>query len=245
MKHVHFFGCSFTAGDELANDEFFPWAKECTSAEEYYNARNPILSDKQIYQQYTDACKLLAYPNLLSSDEITTYNHARLGASVKECVFLLMQAFNSNQPIDQVFFQIPPYPREMVMGDSDVNSIQLATVGRADNNDRYSGYVKQKLVSHQFYHWATEDLMDIIAISHYVRSRNIPFHLINFTNELTSRTNFLPNFAKFLKKEIMQSIDIVDLSQILNPANKLAGYHFNLIEHKRIKEHLLPIIQAG
>lgn len=29
MTNIHFFGCSFTAGDELTDDYFFPWKKDC------------------------------------------------------------------------------------------------------------------------------------------------------------------------------------------------------------------------
>lgn len=244
MKHVHFFGCSFTAGDELADDDFFPWAKECPNEEEYYKVRQPILSNKDFYKKYTDACKLLSYPNLINNDKIKTYNHARLGASVKECVFHLMRAFNSADKIDQVFFQIPPYPRELIMGVEDVSSLQLSNIGILNSKDQYTNYMKQKILSHRFYQWAAEDLMDIISIRHYVKSRNIPFNIIIFSNELAYRLNFLPNYAKFLKKEISQVDDIIDLNPIIDHSNKLAGHHYHGLEHDKIKNHLLHFIQA-
>ena len=36
MKTIHFFGCSFTAGHELPDDDVIPWKKDCKTSEEFY-----------------------------------------------------------------------------------------------------------------------------------------------------------------------------------------------------------------
>ena len=64
MKHLHFFGCSYTAGDELSDEEFFPWKKDCATIEEYYSRRNQLMSDVSFMENYLRSNKNKAYPAL-------------------------------------------------------------------------------------------------------------------------------------------------------------------------------------
>jgi hypothetical protein len=47
ITNIHFFGCSFTAGDELIDDYFFPWKKDCLTADEYYNKRSLVFKIRE------------------------------------------------------------------------------------------------------------------------------------------------------------------------------------------------------
>ena len=88
MKHVHFFGCSLTAGDELSDEEFFPWKNGC-SQEEYYAKRNQLFrQDIALHDRYVDSNKTKSYPSILNISGFSFYNHAKNG-SFMNSLFLL------------------------------------------------------------------------------------------------------------------------------------------------------------
>lgn len=243
MKHVHFFGCSLTAGDELADDEFFPWISNCLDFMDYYKRRKPYMSDSSLREKYTDACKALSYPALLSSDSIKTYNHGKLGASLRECVFLTMQMINSGTHVDQIFFQIPLSMRELIISDDTSGSIQLANISA--DNFQYTQYVRSKIMAFKPHQWAVEDLMDILMLIEYVKSKKILFYVIELYEELKFRKDSIPKHAKFLKDNINSSDSIICLRDLSLNNDRSIGGHYNQSAHHKIKERLLPLIQTA
>ena len=59
---MYFYGCSFTAGDELVDDVFFPWKKDCIDVGEYYNKRSEAFNKINVLHEYKTQNNLLAYP---------------------------------------------------------------------------------------------------------------------------------------------------------------------------------------
>lgn len=239
MKHIHFFGCSFTVGDELADTEIFPWKSECKSPAEYYERRNPYLRDPDDRMRYIELCKQQSYPSILARDNIKTYNHAQLGASIRENLFYILQTLSSQIPVDRVFLQIPPWPREVKFMPHGLMGVQLASIGKLDTDNIDNNYIKTKVMSHSLLHWACEDYMDLILIKSYLDQKGIPFSLIVLHDELISRNHMLPDYAKFLHQTLMSTTAIIDLTNKISRNDQLTGLHYNFFGHKKIANAVL------
>lgn len=246
MKHLHFFGCSFTAGDELFDDEYFPWKSECKTMDEYYHRRGKILADPDTFEEYVAKNKTRAYPSKLDNENVTTYNHARNGASVQECIFRLMKTIlEGRSQVDRVFLQLPPFPREFYIDGnyrSDYptteTSIALSAVVFANGADELTQYAKIKTITHYPYQFAVEDFMDIITLTSFLKFKNIPFHLISFGYELRSRLMGMPDCYKFLADEFLKTVPILDLTKTHDFADRLLGGHYAESGHIKIAREL-------
>lgn len=247
MKHLHFFGCSYTVGDELADDEFFPWKKECRTGKEYYKKRNEIPNNDENYYNYTRACKRMAYPAQIESNDITTYNYAEVGASVRHNLFRLIAAVHDRKinPGHMVFLQLSPWPREVYMKEDGITSIQITV---PENKPAYiKNYIENKIVSHNDYQFAAEDIMDIILTQGYLKSINVSLLLLEFDYFLKKRLDVLPDYYKFLIDELNKSVQVLNLSKVfksLRYNTRLLGGHYTHHAHERIAEELKKYING-
>lgn len=234
MKNIHFFGCSFTAGDELSDDIYFPWKSECKTLEEYYEKRSNSEFDHSKYQEDN---KNKSYPSMLGG-----INHASNGASLKENILKIVQLINSDTLIDAIYLQIPPYLRELyITEDNSIESLMFNSI----DTDTTSSYIKTKILSHSDINFAVNDVLDLISFDNFIRNKNINFGIISFGPELRGRQLVLYNTPfSFLNTEL-NKLDIIDFKNyVFTQKSKIRylGQHFTLEAHQHfaqvIKQHL-------
>ena len=224
MIDVHFFGCSFTAGDELIDDEIFPWKEECTNFTEYFSRR--VLPN-----DYQKRNKELAYPALVKTSDINTFNYAANGAGIQENMINLIELVSSNKKVDCVYFQITPYGRELVIDQNNsATSLQLAW-----DSTGYEDYLKAKRQSHKFWQYAVEDFMDIIMIHNYLSNHGIKHkfvELASWINEFRERDLEHTKFSYLIKE--YNKLPILNLSDSIKHFPTLLGNHFSKEAHAEI-----------
>ena len=240
MKHLHFFGCSFTAGDELSDDVWFPWKHECTSSEEYYSRRNFYLGIDNNNEKYRADNKEKAYPAILENNEYKTYNHAMNGASLRTNIFRALQLMFSNKPFDVIFVQVPPSDREFyIFKDGRIGSIQLATVESWP--EPIKSYLRAKLNSHLPQQPSVEDGMDMIMLANVAKQKNIPLYFIEFTGEICSRLNDLTcHDFNFIKTNLHNEINLISFSDIIDKV--LIGGHADLQSHQEMADKIINML---
>lgn len=234
MKHIHFFGCSFTAGDELSDEHWFPWKKDVNSAEEYYKKRADSDFD---YLKYQEENKAQAYPAILNG-----INHAVNGMSLKECMLRIVELINSDSKVDAIYLQIPPFLRELyITDDNTVTSLLFNSVDK----DLVKSYVQTKILTHSALNFAVNDTLELILFNRFMQSTNVNFSIISFGYELMLRINELQNSPfNFLIKEL-QKVEVIDFFNYAGTEStkiRSLGGHFTLEAHnyfaKAIKQHL-------
>ena len=251
MKNIHFFGCSFTAGDELSDLEFFPNIKSASPAE-YYNVRGEILSDVEVADRYQAENLKKAYPALINIDQVKTHNHARNGESLKSCVFKILKTVSDckieNKNIDAVYLQLPPMFREMTVNHdlNGIESLRLSSQGQLPT-DFYSKYVEEKLKTHCNEQWVIEDFMDILMIAGYLNNIGIKFSLISIHDLiLNSRLSLSSDYFNFLLLEF-HKIDKINLNSIFRSNPVMRGGHMGHEGHRKsakiIENHILSWIK--
>lgn len=221
MTDIHFFGCSYTAGDELTDDQLFPWKLECTDATEYFSRRVPPIG-------YQERNKRLAYPALLQSSEIKTFNHAKNGASVQENIINLMELVSKNTKMDYVYFQISPSGRELLVNKNNrITSLHLAY-----DAPGFEKYLDAKRVSHKLWQYSLEDFTDLIMLHGYLTNKGIKHKFVELDKQINEfRVDDLKNTKfRFLINEYYR-LPILDISAQLKPFPKLLGNHFSKEAH--------------
>lgn len=234
--HLHFFGCSFTAGDELADAKWFPWKfEEQHTAESYYKRRATCDID---WEKYSEDNKKLAYPALMNRDGIVTYNHARNGESLRTCVLKIVDLLGSGAPVDAIYFQIPVIARELYLSDGNAISLQLSASQYYPH--KWNRYAAEKLVSHEEAQWPLEDFLDLQLISSYVKERNIPLTFLVFGDELDHRihaTALLKNH-RFVIDQV-KKLNVQDVNHILlRRSQPLIGNHYSQESHEDLALYL-------
>lgn len=266
MKHLHFFGCSFTAGDELSDDVWFPWKHECNSPEEYYSRRSLYLGLPGKNLQYQTENKKKAYPARLQSDEYKIYNHSSNGESLRTCIFRVLQIIfssgvsvfidnlnnlkfeikNHNIPIDAIFVQIPPPGREFyVTKNGRPTSIQLATM--ENTVEPIKTYLKSKLNSHSTEQPSIEELMDMIMLSNLAKQKNIPLYFIEFNKDTSLRMkDIIHQDFDFLKTDFCKEVNLITFTEIVYKAwhedRILLGRHLDVKAHQEMADQLKNLL---
>jgi hypothetical protein len=239
MKHVHFFGCSLTAGDELTDHIRFPWKDSNTEIEEYIKKRNAILNSNGEYDQsYAIENKMLAYPAQLEkiTDNIKCYNHATNGASQAEMTYRLLKLIYTKQPIDYVFFQLPPTNREAVFNDTEVTSLQYSRPPIENINQ--SSYIKYKILSFGLYTHTVADLYNLLLVKGTLTARNIPHTFLDMVGrgEDTEPRTILQNYPEY-HWMLDHGIELDNPFLYVRKETTL-GKHFTLETHIRVAEYL-------
>jgi len=249
MKHLHFFGCSFTAGDELSDDVWFPWKHECISHDEYYTRRNVYLGVDNNNEKYQKDNKEKAYPAKTQNNEYQTYNHSNNGESLRTCIFRAFQLMFSKNTVDIIFIQIPPIGREFYVNkNGDTSSIQLATV--ESSLEPIKSYLMAKLNSHYLQQSSVEDCMDMMMLSNVAKQKNIPLYFIECKEEIYTRMiDMLHLDFRFIKLNLRKEINLISFSSIYDNALKenrvLTGKHLDNQAHQEMADkikNMLPNI---
>lgn len=250
MKYVHFFGCSYTAGDELSDDKFFPWKKDCGTPEEYYTRRNQLLSvNGSFLEEYISSNKNKAYPALIADNEIVTYNHAKNGAGIREMIFKVLELVEQ-QIINKssiIYFQIPPYPREVYISHIEISSLQMSGTGIVEKEE-LKNYKKSKLLSHDIIlDQSGNDILDIILLKSFFVSKNISFNIVLVDENLQNRHHDIQSKTcryDYLLKLLYENQNILDIwAAGLSSCPRLTGGHHSPAGHaiiaNEIKKHIL------
>jgi hypothetical protein len=244
MINLHFFGCSLTAGDELSDDEYFPWKNTCNSPEEYFNRRNKILLDDNLSAQYEQSNLALAYPALINNDVYKTYNYSRNGASLRENIYRALKLIYGDNDVGAIFLQIPPSGREMhVKGKDFVTTLRFADAKKVvtKNEEAVSRYINAKLMSHSNVQYSLDDLMDLLMLNNVARQKNVKLYVINMLNQLEYRLQDLNGVGgfQFVHDNLLKEINLIDLPLHLKRQQTLAG-HITKHAHREFAE----LIQA-
>lgn len=211
----------------------------CKTVQEYYQRRlEQIETDINFnYSKYQEDNKAKAYPSILGG-----INHALNGSSLKENILKIVQLINSDTPVDAIYLQVPPYMRELYIGnDGTVQSLLFNSF----DTDIASSYIKEKIQSHSDINFVVNDVLDLISFDSFVRSKNINFSVISFGSEFRSRQIVLSNSPfDFLNIEL-NKLKIVDFKNyVFTQRQKIRhlGTHFTLEAHQHfaevIKQHL-------
>lgn len=190
-KYIHFFGCSFTAGHELADDEFIPQAKDCKTADEYYELIKSFQDLNVDMNVYIDRCKSLAFPNLIEqvNPDWKCVNHAELGASIKQEIYNTILIIEKKQePVDFVVFQPPHYTREFVLNRNEqLRSYSINSFLANDNE--FNEYLEKSVMFHSLNHWTIHGQIDLLLFEGYLISKNIKYIFLNLetTNSYSNR----------------------------------------------------------
>lgn len=249
MKHLHFFGCSFTAGDELSDDIWFPWKHECKDQDEYYTRRHEILCNMEDNIQYQLDNKARAYPAKIENEEYKTYNHAKNGESLRRNIFLILQLiYSKSTAYDAIFLQIPPVGRELYI-DSDLGITSLSFRGIDSYLDLQKKYLQAKAMSHRILQYSVEDLIDLLMLSNLCKQKNIRFYLIDFHQMLKPRLDDLrmdttkdTTKFQFISDNIFEETNIINFDEIVLSVfaeNKiLLGGHFPEESHQKMADKI-------
>jgi hypothetical protein len=244
MINLHFFGCSLTAGDELSDEEYFPWKKTCNSPDEYFNRRNKILLDSDFSTKYEQSNRELAYPALINNDVYKTYNHSKNGASLRENIYRALKLIYENNDVGAVFLQIPPPGREMhIVGKDFVTTLRFSDAKKSYtiNENAVSKYINAKVMSHTHVQYSVDDLMDLLMLINVARQKNVKFYVINIIDQLEIRLRDLNGVDgfQFIHDNLLKEINLIDLPRHLKRQQTLAG-HITKPAHREFAE----LIQA-
>lgn len=236
-KSLHFFGCSFTVGDELPDEAL----SNILSLEEYYEHRKSHFADYETELHYVKKCKSMSYPALIEDEKYATFNHAELGASLRANIFYILKLIaNPGNRVDIIFLQPPSQGRELYLLRKN-DSIKVTSLQLSNPMSQLKEYAEHKLKSHNVMEEsALNDLMDLAMLNSILKEKNIKFYLIDFFKELELRkkdiTGFNTSFDFFnsmLPEDIIVCQDIGG-----DDNNKLASLHFNKLAHRQIADRI-------
>lgn len=226
-KYIHFFGCSFTAGHELADDEFIPQAKECKTSDEYYkliSAENDLSINMNAY---IDRCKFMAFPSIIeqANPDWKCVNHAEFGASVKQEIYNTVSLIEKKeQPIDFIVFQIPHYTRELVLDRNE--KLRSYSINTYRANDReFNEYLEKSIMFHSLNHWTMHGQLDVFLLEGYLISKNIKYIFLNL-EDLNS------HLEKRMSKPVWKTNSESTLNLEKHILKRTVGGHFDKFTHQ-------------
>lgn len=235
-KYNHFFGCSFTAGDEAADNIYFPWAAECRDPTEYQNKKNKLFEEKQVdLLAYRESCKKYAYPSFLNDDLNESFNHAECGASLSANVYKILKLVEDESiKKDVIFLQVPPPGRIHYFENESVFSFPLGFNGR-----NYTEFDSFRLNYLKHFDPVREDFLDIqllLLLSYYLEEKSIKYFLIDLNSELSGRLEALSRYFLWMVNLFKCKVNNLIKMPILqvSPLPRCIGGHFTEESHKII-----------
>lgn len=223
-KYIHFFGCSFTVGHELPDNEFFPWKKDCKTDREYHVRFANLVQ----IEEYTSLCKSMAFPSIIEKNnpDWLCINHAECASSLKAEIFKTIKLIeNNSQTIDYIVFQVPAFTRELALSATD--ELENISIGFPDiNSSRARAYATASISSHSLDHWTIHALIDLILFEGYLISKNIKYMLL----DINGSTAF--SIQQLIKAEThwtIRTADCIDLKEYVH-GHEL-GQHFDQETH--------------
>lgn len=249
MKVLHFYGCSFTAGDELSDYEYPELANHETQ-ETYWPARQKFLEDSRQCFEYIEKNKQKAYPAKVAARGFETKNFAQNGASLEEMIYRIILKL-SEVPAeipDAVFLQIPPIGREAVFFDHQpcVATIRYSNLQQNIMNDlKYHDYMTSKIMAFTDAHFAISDLLKLHSLKYFLAAKNIPFYIIEMIDDLEMRYAFIKSDSYNHIIDELKNIPILNMAPFLRSTENavcLAG-HFAEKMHIIIADRIVEILK--
>jgi len=243
--HVHFFGCSFTAGDELSDEKWFPWKfTEKHDVQSFYKKRRTMICDWDLYQFEN---KQLAYPNLITKldSNIKTTCYSLNGKSLRRNIFDIIKLVEEGkEKVDCIYLQIIPLDREMIFNECGLYDIQLRNPVELSKS-----YIIEKLKITSTENQTLQDAMDMYMIDAYLKVKGIPFHFLNISEHLTFRKEEIYSATNDKKDNfIFLSLDkftnILDLEYLLKHEDRLLGSHLSKEQHQLVAGQVLNHIKG-
>lgn len=193
MSIYYFFGCSLTAGDELADKFYCPDIDTALMSEsEYYKFRQELTTVVN-YQDYTAKNKEFAYPAILAQElSIAVDNRAVNSISLRENIVKIIKlVLEKSNTINHLFIQVPPPIREAVLDSNGVHSHQMASPHVPHNDTDVGRYMKAKAITHDVVHYSAEDFNDLLLVHGFLQQHKIPHTFIDIGNKVVNRTRDL------------------------------------------------------
>ena len=249
MKVLYFYGCSFTAGDELSDYEHPELANHETQ-DTYWPARQKFLNENhQRGYEYVEKNKQKAYPAKVATRGFETKNFAQNGASLEEMIYTIIMELSqipAEKP-DAVFLQIPPMYREAVFFDRQpcISTIRYTNLLPNVMNDlKYHDYMTSKITAFTDAHFAISDLLKLYTLKYFLAAKNIPFYLIEMIDELQLRYSFIESNLYNHITDDLKTIPILNIAPIIGSTENavcLAG-HFTEKIHAIMADRIVEIL---
>jgi hypothetical protein len=248
MKVIHFYGCSFTAGDELSDHEY-PELANHTTQETYWPARLEFLDHQQQHYEYLEKNKQKAYPAKVAAKDFETINFAQNGASLEEMIYTIIMNLSQVPEVkpDAVFLQIPTMHREAVFFDRHpyIATIRYTNLVPKEMNDsKYHDYMTSRIMAFTDVHFAISDLLKLYSLKCFLDSKNIPFYLIEMMDELQIRYSFIKSNLYNHITDKLKIIPILNIAPIVSTTENsvcLAG-HFTEKIHEIISNKIVELL---
>ena len=246
MKTVYFYGCSFTAGDELSDFEY-PELCNHPNAEIYTVARRKFLAtggDK--IRTYFQKNRSRSYPAKVSAAGFNCENFAENGASLEDMICKIILHVSEKKKPDIVFLQIPPLYREALFYNEwpFIDTLMLNNLGVNVNAANYSDYMKSKIMSFDGSHFAIGDLMKLYMLKYFLDQQNIKLYLIEMVNDLKLRYSLATNEKYKNIIDTIKQIPLFDVDPIVKatPSPYCTAGHFNEKIHSIMADRIVALI---
>ena len=245
QPQIHFFGCSFTAGDELSDATWFPWKfTEPHTAKSYYIKRSTIDFDWKEYQKEN---RSRAYPALIenSNQGVKTYNHSENGKSLRHNILDLILLVTSGCEIDMIYFQLPPPGRDMI-----VSKGYILNAMESHLSDLTKSYILSKLSLSIPENQTIQDSLDLCLLSGFLKSKGIPCYILNLGTELGYRLDDIKSASQdifdFEFLSIEKWFDIIDLEDTVRTHSPpLIGGHLSQSQHQLVADYIANHIKEN
>lgn len=253
MKKIYYYGCSYTAGDELADDRFFPELKTCETAAEYYGKRYKLIDQPDFgIREYQLENRNLAYPNLiykLSDKFYQGLNFAKNGRSWEENITDVIELMISQKQVDGIILQLGPIDREMLVLDRDIITLRINAMSdrasfeaaminnRVESEDLLKYMVYKSLVDFNQHTTILRYLQQAILVRNFVESKGKYFLILipDWVVSVIDASDLKLDIAKKLLTELKKSAYIPHPDEGIGYT---VGGHWDKNSHTIIAEHI-------
>jgi len=235
-KHIHFFGCSFTVGHELPDNELLPWARDCKTAEEYYERFSSNVNRSISLTEYIKICKSMAYPKIIEENNPNwkCINHAELGSSLKQEIYKIISLIEKKEEIiDYIVLQVPHFTREFAVNNDEKiksYSINYPMV----NEPEFNEYLEKSVMFHSMNHWTLHGLIDLLLLQGYLLSKNIRFFFVDLEGTNRNARENMPFWHPEERFYLNLQWDAI--------GHRTIGKHFDLYSHQNFAQILFKKI---
>lgn len=244
MKTIHFYGCSFTAGDELSDPEI-PELSNHDTKESYWRARQNFLHDGPGVD-YIERNKQKAYPAKVASRGFETSNFANNGASLEEMIYKIIFNLSFHPAPDVIFLQIPPTQREAIFLDSHpyISSIRFTDHMPGIRTNKYNDYIANKIMLFSDSDLAVSDLLKLYSLKYFLEAKNIPLYLIDTTDDLELRYSLVKSGEYHAILNTLKSIPTLRIFPIVKTTDDSVTFagHFTEKIHQIIANMIVEIL---
>jgi hypothetical protein len=244
MKTIHFYGCSFTAGDELSDSEI-PELSNHDTKESYWRARQAFLHDG-MGLNYIERNKQKAYPAKVATQGFETSNFANNGASLEEMIYKIIFNLSFHPAPDVIFLQIPPTQREAIFLDSHpyISSIRFTDHMPGIRTNKYNDYIANKIMLFSDSDLAVSDLLKLYSLKYFLEAKNIPLYLLDTTDDLELRYSLVKSVEYHAILNTLKSIPTLRIFPIVRATEDAVTFagHFTEKIHQIIANMIVEIL---